>query len=178
MTEPSAEAVAELHGLLGHDRIDVESAATYQARIDWLVALYAERLAEMAVEDAYMRGDDQKRRDQASEWHMCCHGTQQRAWSRYQRTLAPSFEDILRDPTSQLDKDGEVARTILNWQGRSMCGQNIPVTSNTASISPRPPSNYVCTKPRPCPDHDDVTGGSTPTAGKATATNAPEGDRG
>lgn len=137
---------------------------------DYDLACYFVADLESRLEGAYISGDQALRKHLSDMFHRAM-GLRSRCYDRLRATQPPSFEDILRDPTSQMDKDGEVARSILDFHRRTVCGATIEVRSNTAGGVPAviPPSRYICTKPMPCPDHGVSAPAREPSTGDSQA---------
>jgi hypothetical protein len=130
--------------------------AVEKARAEYDAAASAAALSSLDLEDAYM-SQDRARIARANEKWAAAYAAEARAreqWLTAKRQASPTFEQLLADPTLQFDKDGEVLASILNYGRNAVCMTPMEVRSNTASVGAVLPSSvYLCTKPRPCPEH-------------------------
>jgi hypothetical protein len=128
-------------------------ASTREA-MDAAATAYAE--AESRMEGGLLSGDPERRRAVCDDLDRAATvlAHTRRDWLDALRREAPSFEDLLADPTTQLDAEGVVLRSILAYEEKTRCLERIEVTTATASVGGfQVPSRYVCMKPKPCPDH-------------------------
>lgn len=138
-----------------NERANAASVASTRQAMDVAETAYAE--AESRMEGGLLSGDPERRRavcadlDRAGTVLAHARGD----WLDALRREAPSFEDILADPTAQLDTEGVVLRSILAYEERTRCLRQVEVTTATASVGGfQVPSRYLCMKQKPCPDHE------------------------
>ncbi len=130
------------------------------AREEYDLCCFWESTLTLDLESVYMTNNTESKMRLNRQLDVC-RRLKKLAWDRLEslrRQTVPSFEALLADPTLQFDKDGEIVKSILEYirlGSVSMCMKEITVKSATASVeSVKPPSVYVCTNAKPCPDHD------------------------
>lgn len=81
-------------------------------------------LALARLENAYQGGDDDER-TAASEVHRAAGEKWARALAA--KVASTSFEQILADPTSQMDPNGEILASIIAYQNAKPASASAPI---------------------------------------------------
>lgn len=82
---------------------------------DYDLAMYLVADMESRLETACM-ARDKVLQAHFHDLHSRALGMSHRAWARLQASKVPSFEAVLRDPESQMDREGVVMKSILAYQ--------------------------------------------------------------
>lgn len=88
------------------------------AREEYDLAAYWEAMTSSDLEGAYMSRDEERKRLLTERLGITAR-IRHHAFDRWEaalKTRAPSFEQLLADPTQQFDADGEVLASVLAYQ--------------------------------------------------------------